>query len=143
MPSCEEVCGTGRRFPGDTAPKSWQNAETTNSPTFVNSVAMAFVQCGKERRFRCSSMKQYDPLKPPDPEQWRSIDEQEQIQLVQDYHRRARINSWNECGNVVGSLMAKSFHDSRIGPWDEKSAVVVGAKQQHGQEQVVVGVAKG
>src|SRR6266700_1965706 len=42
--------------------------------------------------------------------------------------------------NVVGSLMPKSFHDSRIGPWDDRSAVVVGAKQQHGQEQVVVGV---
>jgi hypothetical protein len=36
-------------------------------------------------------MKYYDPLRPPDPEQWRSIDEQEQIQIVQDYHRRARI----------------------------------------------------
>ncbi len=36
-------------------------------------------------------MKYYDPLRPPDPEQWRSIDEQERIQIVQDYHRRARI----------------------------------------------------
>jgi hypothetical protein len=36
-------------------------------------------------------MKHYDPLKPPDPEQWRSLDEQTQLQLVQDYHRRARI----------------------------------------------------
>ena len=36
-------------------------------------------------------MKHYDPLKPPDPEQWRSIDEQAQIQIVHDYHRRARI----------------------------------------------------
>jgi hypothetical protein len=38
--------------------------------------------------------------------------------------------------------MPKSFHDSRIGPWDDRSAVVVGAKQQHGQEQVVVGSSK-
>ena len=36
--------------------------------------------------------------------------------------------------------MPKSFHNSRIGPWDDRSAVFVGAKQQHGQEQVVVGV---
>ena len=36
-------------------------------------------------------MKRYDPLTPPDPEQWQSLDEQEQIQLVEDYHRRARI----------------------------------------------------
>lgn len=36
-------------------------------------------------------MKHYDPLKSPDPGQWRSIDEQAQIQLVLDYHRRERI----------------------------------------------------
>jgi hypothetical protein len=36
-------------------------------------------------------MTHYDPLKPPDPEQWRSLDEQAQLQFVQDYHRRARI----------------------------------------------------
>jgi hypothetical protein len=36
-------------------------------------------------------MKNYDPLKPPDPEEWRSIDEQERMQLVEDFHRHARI----------------------------------------------------
>jgi hypothetical protein len=36
-------------------------------------------------------MKHYDPLKPPDPDQWRSIDEDARIQIVGDYHRRARI----------------------------------------------------
>jgi hypothetical protein len=36
-------------------------------------------------------MKRYDPLKPPDPEQWRALGEQGQIDIVQDYHRRARI----------------------------------------------------
>ncbi len=35
-------------------------------------------------------MKNYDPLKPPDPEEWRSLDEQERIQLVENFHRRAR-----------------------------------------------------
>jgi hypothetical protein len=46
-------------------------------------------------------MKHYDPLKPPDPEQWRSIDEQEQIQLVQDYHRRARIRVPNAMVHAI------------------------------------------
>ena len=45
----------------------------------------------QDRKFRCNPMKHYDPLDPPDPDQWRSLDEQAQIQLVHDYHRRARI----------------------------------------------------
>jgi hypothetical protein len=33
----------------------------------------------------------YDPLKPPDPEEWLSLDEGERLLLVEDYHRRARV----------------------------------------------------
>jgi hypothetical protein len=36
-------------------------------------------------------MKRYDPLTPPNAEQWQAIDEQERIRLVEDYHRHARI----------------------------------------------------
>ena len=36
-------------------------------------------------------MKRYDPLQPPAPEDWLSMDEQERIQLAEDHHRRARI----------------------------------------------------
>jgi hypothetical protein len=36
-------------------------------------------------------MRRYDPLKAPDPEEWLALDEQERIDLVRDYHRRARI----------------------------------------------------
>jgi len=36
-------------------------------------------------------MDQYDPLIEPDPEEWLALDEQERIQLVEDYHRRARV----------------------------------------------------
>jgi hypothetical protein len=38
-----------------------------------------------------TKMKQYDPLLPPDPEQWQAIDEEARTRLVEDYHRRARI----------------------------------------------------
>jgi hypothetical protein len=38
-----------------------------------------------------SAMKIYDPLKPPKPEEWQSMDEHERLQLVEDFHRRARI----------------------------------------------------
>jgi hypothetical protein len=36
-------------------------------------------------------MQRYDPLEAPDPEEWLALDEQERLDLVQDYHRRARI----------------------------------------------------
>jgi hypothetical protein len=36
-------------------------------------------------------MKRYDPLKPPDPEEWLVLDETERINLVREHHRRARV----------------------------------------------------
>jgi hypothetical protein len=36
-------------------------------------------------------MKRYDPLTPPDPAQWLALDEQERMDLAEEYHRRARI----------------------------------------------------
>ena len=46
-------------------------------------------------------MTRYDPLKPPDPEQWSSLDEQAQIDIVQNYHRRARIRLPNATVHAV------------------------------------------
>lgn len=37
------------------------------------------------------AIAQYDPFREPDPEQWLALDEQERIDLVMDYHHRARI----------------------------------------------------
>jgi hypothetical protein len=36
-------------------------------------------------------MPGYDPLTAPDPKQWLALDEMERVQLVLDYHRRARV----------------------------------------------------
>jgi preprotein translocase subunit SecA len=36
-------------------------------------------------------MDQYDPLVAPDPQEWLDIDESERIALVEEYHRRARV----------------------------------------------------
>jgi hypothetical protein len=36
-------------------------------------------------------MKQYNPLRAPDPAEWLAIDEGERILLAEEYHRRARI----------------------------------------------------
>ena len=48
-----------------------------------------------------SMMQHYDPLEPPDPEEWISLDEQERIQLVEDYHRRTRIRLPNVTAHAV------------------------------------------
>ncbi len=36
-------------------------------------------------------MDKYDPERTPDPEWWLTLDEQERIQVVEDYHRRKKI----------------------------------------------------
>ena len=36
-------------------------------------------------------MQRYDPLEAPDPDEWLALDEQERLDLVQEYHGRARI----------------------------------------------------
>jgi hypothetical protein len=41
-------------------------------------------------------MQRYDPLKAADPKGWLALDEQERINLVRDYHRRARIRTPND-----------------------------------------------
>jgi hypothetical protein len=38
-------------------------------------------------------MATYDPMVEPDPAQWLELDEQERLQLVKDYHRRAGIEA--------------------------------------------------
>jgi len=37
-------------------------------------------------------MERYDPHRAPDPAEWNALSESERMALVQDYHRRARIN---------------------------------------------------
>jgi hypothetical protein len=36
-------------------------------------------------------IQRYDPFEAPDPQEWLALDEQERLELVKDYHRRARI----------------------------------------------------
>ena len=38
-----------------------------------------------------AALQEYDPFTEPDPEQWLALEEEERIDLVVDYHRRARI----------------------------------------------------
>jgi hypothetical protein len=53
-------------------------------------------------------MKSYDPLKPPDPQQWLALDERARMALVQDYHRRKRIRLPNEQVHVIAHAIVES-----------------------------------
>jgi hypothetical protein len=46
-------------------------------------------------------MQRYDPLKAPHPQQWLALDEQERIQLVEDFHRRAGIRLPNDKAHAI------------------------------------------
>jgi hypothetical protein len=47
------------------------------------------------------AMQRYDPLHAPDPKEWNELDEQERIQVVEQYHRRARIPLPNAKAHAV------------------------------------------
>jgi hypothetical protein len=48
-----------------------------------------------------AGMTRYDPLTAPDPEQWSALEEQEQLDLVTDYHRHARLHAPNDKVHAV------------------------------------------
>ena len=52
-------------------------------------------------RLEDAGMTRYDPLIPPDPERWSALGEQEQIDLVADYHRHARLRAPNANAHAV------------------------------------------
>jgi hypothetical protein len=53
-------------------------------------------------------MARYDPLKAPDPQEWLSLDEQERLDLVEDYHRRARVSLPNEKVHAVAHVIVEN-----------------------------------
>ena len=46
-------------------------------------------------------MHRYNPLQAPDPKEWNALDEQERINLVEQYHRRAGIRLPNATAHAV------------------------------------------
>jgi hypothetical protein len=53
-------------------------------------------------------MQRYDPLEAPDPEEWRALDEQERIDLVLNYHRKARIRLPNAKVHAIVHAMVET-----------------------------------
>jgi hypothetical protein len=53
-------------------------------------------------------MQRYDPLEAPDPEEWLAFDEQERIDLVLNYHRKARIRLPNAKVHAIVHAMVET-----------------------------------
>jgi len=53
-------------------------------------------------------MQRYDPLEAPDPDEWLALDEQERLDLVREYHRRARIRLPNAKVHAVLHAIVKA-----------------------------------
>jgi hypothetical protein len=51
---------------------------------------------------------EYDPLVAPAPEEWLAMDEHERIQLVMDFHRRARISLPNARAHAIAHAVVES-----------------------------------
>jgi hypothetical protein len=47
------------------------------------------------------SPSRYDPSRPPNPEWWLSLDESEQIHVVEEFHRKARVRLPNAVAHAV------------------------------------------
>jgi hypothetical protein len=63
-------------------------------------------------------MERYDPLEAPDPEEWLALDEGERLELVKDYHRRARIR----VPNLEVHAVAHTIVENQIALEDETPA---------------------
>lgn len=53
-------------------------------------------------------IKQYDPMKAPDPQGWLRLDEGERIVLAEQYHRRARVKLPNARIHAVIHVVVES-----------------------------------
>jgi hypothetical protein len=53
-------------------------------------------------------MQRYDPLEAPDPEEWLAFDEQARIDLVLNYHRKARIRLPNAKVHAIVHAMVET-----------------------------------
>jgi hypothetical protein len=53
-------------------------------------------------------VRRYDPLQTPEPGEWLSLDENECIRLVKDYHRRARIRLPNRKAHALFHVIVEN-----------------------------------
>ena len=98
-------CGSGRKF--KKCCLNSQSADARSSGLLradpqARDVAGSALDQGNEE------IRDYDPFTEPDPEQWLALDEQERLDLVTEYHRRARIRLPRETLHAVVHAVVES-----------------------------------
>ncbi len=66
-------------------------------------------------------MEVYDPLNAPDPDDWQSMDEDERMMLVTEYHRQAGVELPNEQVHAAVHVIV----ENQIALGDETAAPVI------------------
>lgn len=61
-------------------------------------------------------MDRYDPSQPPDPSKWLELDEQERTVLVEDHHRRARVELPNATLHAAIHVVVENQLAANDGP---------------------------
>ena len=69
-------------------------------------------------------MRRYNPLEAPDPQEWLALGEEERLELVKDYHRRARIR----LPNLALHAATHAIVETQIALADETPALRTAAR---------------
>jgi hypothetical protein len=98
-------CGSGKKFK-----KCCLNAESLNEPSPESQQVHPQAQevTGSELEQAQDAIRKYDPFTEPHPQQWLALDEQERIDLVVAYHRRAGIRFPREELHAVIHVVVES-----------------------------------
>jgi hypothetical protein len=105
-------CGSGKKFK-----KCCLNLQSVN--TSSTGSHQVDPQAREVARFALEqaedAIREYDPFTEPDPEQWLALDEQERIDLVVEYHRRAGIRFAREkLHAVVHAVVESQIADAEL-----------------------------
>ncbi|WP_376708215.1 SEC-C metal-binding domain-containing protein [Bradyrhizobium cenepequi] len=99
-------CGSGKKFK-----KCCLNSQVLNRPSSglhqVDPQAQEAARSTLEQA-KGATIRGYDPFTEPPPEQWLALDEQERIDLVLEYHRRAGIRLPREQVHAVVHVVVES-----------------------------------
>jgi hypothetical protein len=98
-------CGSGKKFK-----KCCLNSQSLNQPSSGSHQIDPQAQevAGSALEQAKGTSREYDPFTEPHPEQWLALDEQERIDLVLGYHRRARIRLPREKLHAVIHVVVES-----------------------------------
>lgn len=95
-------CGSGKKFK-----KCCLNSQSMSEPSWGSHQFDPRAQESALEETK-GAIRKYDPFAEPDPEQWLALDEQERIDLVAEYHRRARIRVPRQKVHAVFHVIVES-----------------------------------